>query len=241
MPQVFLNNIPKISNTYRESLRGIRTNLMFSGNNKVLLFTSAIPNDGKSTVTFEVASAFAKNGKRVLIIDTDIRKSVLASRLQAKMSEEEFGIVGLSHLLSRQASLNDVIYTTNIERLDIVFAGVSVPNATEILDSTDFKTLLSFVKNKYDYIFVDSAPVTAAIDSTLIAKECDGVVLIVDPNKNNSRVINRCIKQLEVSGTKIIGVILNKVEMKKNTYYGKYYGSYYGKYYGRDEKNEKSI
>lgn len=238
MKQLVLNNLSPLSDAHKETLRGIRTNIQFCGDNvKTILFTSVSPDEGKSTVSFNVARAFADNDQRVLYIDTDIRKSVISSRLKAKTLDSS-RILGLSHYLSGQSPLDDVIYQTNVKNLFVIFAGPSVPNATEIIDSVKFRILLENAKKVFDYVIVDSAPVTATIDASIIAKESDGVVIITEPEKDSTRIINRSKQQLESSGTRILGVILNKINMKKNSYYGKYYGSYYGKYYG-DEKKKK--
>lgn len=236
MPQLVIEKIPEMSNAYKETLRGIRTNIQFCGSDvKCILFSSVTPNEGKTMTSFNVAKAFAENGKKVLYLDTDIRKSVISSKLGCKTVDNS-RLVGLTHYLSGQYDLDNILYTTNINNLYMIFAGPNVPNATEILDSAKFRNLVKATRSHFDYIIIDSAPVTAAIDSSLISKECDGTVLVLVPEENNTRIINKCRQQLQASGTKILGVILNKVEVKKNSYYGKYYGSYYGKYYGNDGK-----
>lgn len=235
MTILMINNLPEQSYTLKESLRGIRTNIQFAGDDmKAILITSVTPDEGKTSVSLDLARSFAENGKKVLFIDTDIRKSVLVSRLQVKTNDGS-SIKGLTHYLSGQSLLEDVMYGTNIANLYMLFAGPNVPNPTELLDKKHFTNIIKAARNHFDYVVLDTAPITAAIDSTLIAKECDGAVVVLVPGINKTNVIRRSIQQLKVSNIPIIGVILNKVDMEKNSYYGKYYGSYYGKYYGHDK------
>ncbi|MGN0169683.1 MAG: polysaccharide biosynthesis tyrosine autokinase [Lachnospiraceae bacterium] len=218
--------------TMKESLRVLRTNLQFCGDDvKTIVITSAVPNEGKSTVTMQLARSLVELGKGVLVVDTDMRKSVLVGRY--KIKDESGGeIFGLSHYLSGQKKLNDVVYATDISKLFMVFAGPAVPNPTEILEKRYFDELLEFGKQNFDYVLVDCAPLGAAIDAAVVAKKCDGAILVVAQGLVGSRMIQGAKKQLESSGIQILGAVLNKVKMKKSTY-GKYYGRYYGKYYGK--------
>ena len=124
----------------------------------------------------------------------------------------------------------------------MIFAGPSVPNPTEILEKKYFEELLTFGKEHFNYILLDCAPIGAAIDAAVVAKHCDGAILVVAQGMASGRMIAGVKKQLEASGVKILGAVLNKVKMKKNSYeggyYGGYYGSYYGSYYGKGESSE---
>lgn len=235
METVEFGNVKELSHARKESLRVLKTNIQFCGDDvKTIVFTSAVPNEGKSTVVFDMARSLTESGKRVLLIDTDMRKSVLLGRLRAKLPENA-EIRGLSHFLSGQNKLAEVLYATEIPRLFMIFAGPSVPNATEILEKKYFSELLEFGKKQFDYVLIDSAPVGAVIDAAVIAKKCDGAVLVVEQGEVSSRLILGVKKQLEASGVRILGAILNKVKLDKKrygSYYGKYYGSYYGNYYG---------
>ena len=242
MESVVLENVKTNSYTMKESLRALKTNIQFSGDDiKSILITSSLPNEGKSTVTINLARSLTESGKRVLVVDTDMRKSVLVGRLRARSTKGE--IFGLSHYLSGQKKLEDVLYATDVPRLCMVFAGPSVPNPTEILEKKYFAELLAFGKEHFDYILVDCAPIGAAIDAAVVSKHCDGAIMVIAQGVANSRMIMSVKKQLEASGVRIIGAVLNKVKMKKKGYgygYGKYYGSYYGSYYGDSErKTEK--
>lgn len=244
METVTLENIKQHSYTMKESLRALKTNIQFCGDDiKTILITSALPNEGKSTVAMDLGRSLTESGKKVLIIDTDMRKSVLVGRLRARSEQGE--IFGLSHYLSGQKKMNEVIYVTDIPRLCMVFSGPGVPNPTEILEKKYFEDLVELGKTQFDYVIVDCAPIGAAIDAAVVAKQCDGAILVVAQGMANSRLITSVKKQLEASGIRVLGAILNKVKMKKSGYgygygYGKYYGNYYGSYYGDSENKEKN-
>lgn len=227
----------------KESLRALKTNIQFCGDDiQTIVVTSAMPNEGKSTVTMDLARSLTESGKRVLLIDTDMRKSVYVGRLRATASDGD-EIYGLSHFLSGQKRLEDVLYGTEIPGLFMIFAGPSVPNPTEILEKNYFIELLKFAKEHFNYVLLDCAPIGAAIDAAVIAKHCDGAILVISQGMASSRMIQNVKKQLEVSGVRILGAVLNKVKMKKNSYengyYGSYYGGYYGNYYGKKEEKTK--
>lgn len=238
METIKFGTLKEQSHTMQESLRALRTNIQFCGDDvKTILFTSALPNEGKSTTVINLARSFEGAGKRVLVIDTDMRKSVLVGRLKAK-NLNGGAIHGLSHFLSGQTSTDDVIYATTLPRMFMVFAGPSVPNPTEMLERKRMGELVSFGRRLFDYILIDCAPLGAAIDAAVVAKHCDGAVIVVAQGDVGSRMILDAKKQLEASGVRILGGILNKVQMDKSRYYGKYYGKYYGNYYGHYYGND---
>ena len=231
METIELRNIKKNSYALTESLRTLKTNIQFCGDDiKTILITSSIPNEGKSTVSFELARSLTESGKNVLLIDTDMRKSVMVSRLGAVVAGKG-EINGLSHYLSGQKKLTDILYATPIPKLFMVFAGPYVPNPTEILEKKYFEELINFAKQQFDYVILDCAPIGAAIDAAVVAKHCDGAILVVAQGMAGSRMISGVRKQLEASGIRILGVVLNKVKVEKS-HYGNYYGGYYNKYYG---------
>lgn len=247
MESITLNNLKELSYTMKESLRALKTNLQFCGDDiKTILVTSSVPDEGKSTVTMDLARSLTESGKNVLVIDTDMRKSVLVGRLRAKAERGE--VAGLSHYLSGQKKMDDVLYATNNKHLFMIFAGPSVPNPTEILEKKYFSTLMQFAREHFDYVLLDCAPIAAAIDAAVVAKHCDGAILVISQGTASSRLISGVKKQLEASGVPILGAVLNKVKMGKSGYgygygygYGKYYGGYYGSYYGNyGKENEEA-
>lgn len=240
-------NVKEMSSTMLESMRALRTNIQFCGDDvKTILFTSTVPDEGKSTVVLDLARSIGESGKKILVVDTDMRKSVIMREHGVKNKTHD-QIFGLSHYLSGQKKLDEVLYQTNLNHVDIVFAGRSVPNPTEILGKHYFTDLLAYGREQYDYVLVDCAPITAAIDAVLVAHYCDGAVMVIEQGAVSSRAIADAKRQLENSGVRILGAVLNKVRMdggRYGHYYGKYYGGYYGKYYGnyssgRDPGNQK--
>lgn len=209
---------------FEEALKTLRTNLQFCGTNiKTILFTSAVPGEGKSQIVFSEAESLAALGKKVLIVDADIRKSVLLARYQV---DKETG--GLSEYLSGQKKLDDVVFKTNISGLDIIFSGPYSPNPSELLAEPLFKKALEEKRESYDYILIDTPPMGGLIDGAIIARECDGAVLVIESGAVSRRVLKRVKAQLERSGCRILGAVLNKVKSEANGYYGKQYDKYYG-------------
>lgn len=224
----------KLDYSVEESYKSLRANLQFCGEDKkVIAITSCTPNEGKSSVTLNLAISLADAGKKVLLIDADLRKSVLLGRIHVTES-----VKGLTHFLSRQTQLLDVICNTNVPKLSIIFAGPVPPNPAELLGGKYFKELLASARKVYDYILVDTPPLGSVIDSAIIAEECDGSVMVIESGVISYRFAQDVKEQLAKSNCPILGVVLNKVDMAKQGY-GKYYGKY-GNYvsHGQDRKNK---
>ena len=219
-----------------EAMKTLRTNLMFSGTDvRAVALTSFSASEGKSTISFQLAASLAQTGKRVLLVDADLRKSVMANRLRVRGKVE-----GLSHFLSGMANANEILNETDVPGLYIMLAGTRVPNAAELLGSENFGKLIPALKEAFDYVIVDAAPIGQVVDCAVMAPALDGVMLVVDTTHNSYKLERRIKQQLEKSGAKILGVILNRVDFKdKGGYYGKAYGYGYGYGYGEEETNRK--
>ena len=208
---------------YEESMRMLRTNLQFSGGNlRVILFTSSIQDEGKSETSFQLAISFAKLDKKVLYVDADMRKSVFTTRYQIKEN-----VQGLSQYLSGQ-NTEDIVYKTNIKNMDVVFAGPYAPNPAELLYENKLDEFIKKQRLQYDYIIIDAPPLANIVDAAVIGRCVDGAVIVVKSATVSQRMVKRVKDQLEKVNCKIIGAVLNGVEMKKNSYHNKYYGDYYG-------------
>lgn len=204
-----------------EAFKTLRTNILFCGvDNKVLGLTSFREGEGKSTVAFQLAASLAQAGKKVLLIDADLRKSVLAARLKTGGKMQ-----GLSHLLSGMANLKELLNSTDIPGLYILFAGARVPNSAELLGTEAFARLIRAVRDVFDYVIVDVAPLGQVVDCAVIASVLDGILMVIDAS-NNSRYLERRLKnQLEKAGGKLLGIVLNRVDFNERPgYYGKAYG-----------------
>ena len=206
-----------------EAMKTLRTNLIFSGPSvRVIGLTSYGAAEGKSTISFQLAVSFAQAGKRVLLVDADLRRSVMANRLQVKSKPE-----GLSHYLTGQANVSDLLCETDMPGMYIMFAGTRVPNSTELLGSENFAKLIPALKEAFDYVIVDTAPLGQVIDCAVMAPYLDGVAMVID-STNNSYKLERKIKhQIEKSGGKVLGAILNQIDFSlQRGYYSRYYGYY---------------
>lgn len=206
-----------------EAIKTLRTNLTFYGEEvKAIALTSVSMAEGKSTISFQLAVSFAQAGKRVLLLDADLRKSMLASRLRVRGK-----VQGLTHYLSGAANAADLLRQTDVPGLYIMFAGARIPNAAEALESKSFKKLIPALKESFDYIIVDAPPLGRVIDCAIIAPELDGVLMVIDATNNSYKLERRIKNQLEKTGARVLGAVLNRVDFKdKGGYYGRIYGDY---------------
>ncbi len=228
MRKVSFRRKDKLDFKANEAFKTLRTNILFSGKDiKVLTLTSSTPNEGKTSVSFQLASSFAAADNRVLFVDADIRKSVIAGRYKV-----DGNTYGLTHYMTGQRAMEEVICQTDIKNMDIILAGPVSPNPTELLGGPLFAKLLEEQRDNYDYIIVDAPPLGSVIDAALIARYVDGAIIVVESAVISYKMLQRVKEQLEKSECRILGVVLNKVDMEHDAYYGNYYGKYYGKYYG---------
>ena len=232
MKQVTMT-IPERDYASREAFKSLRANLQFCGSDiKVIAITSCVANEGKSTTVLDLAVSLAESGKRTLMIDADMRNSVLAGTSKAEAGGKIFG---LAHVLSGQSGLNDVIHATNYANFYVIFAGPFPPNPSELLSGKAFKSMIAKLRESFDYILIDTPPVGLVIDAAVISEVCDGSILVIASGEISYRFALEAKEQLQRSECPILGVILNKVEVQHESYgkYGKYgrYGKY-GKYGG---------
>lgn len=214
-------------------MKTLRTNIQFAGRDvKTILVTSCFPNEGKSDVTFQLAREIGNMGRNVLFLDADIRKSTFLSRYQVKRT-----VSGLSQYLSGQKSRQEICFHTNFENVDIIFAGALAQNPAELLEDPSFEGLLADMRSAYDYILIDTPPIGSLIDAAIIAKFCDGAIIVVESERVSYRMVQKAKEQLEVTGCHVIGAVLNKVDTASERYYGKYYGKYkYYNYYSSEKR-----
>ncbi len=205
-----------------ESFKTLRTNIMFCGSDiKVIVLTSSKENEGKSVISAEIAKSMAEVNKKTLLIDADMRKSVMLRRYIATQN-----FYGLSEFLSSQAELENVIYNTQNPLFDVIFSGHFPPNPVELLSSDRFNKLLKDAREIYDYIIIDSPPLGSVIDSAVIATQCDGAIMVISSGVVTVKEGLDVKQQLEKSGCKILGAVLNDVYGKNTKYNKKYYKKY---------------
>lgn len=212
----------------KEAFKTLRTNIDFSGEDvKVICVTSCTPNEGKSNVSFELAKSYAQMGKRVLLLDADLRKSVMRQR--HKRGRVRLGMV---NYLVGKAEFEDALCNTDVRNLHMMFSGPVPPNPSELLGNQRFKKMIEDAREQYDMVIIDTPPLGSVIDTAVVSKCCDGAVIVISCGEISYRFVRKVKEQLDVAGCRILGCILNKVDMSGKGYYGRYYGKYYGKYYG---------
>lgn len=203
-----------------EQFRTIRTNIQFTSVDeelKTLIVTSAGPAEGKSTTTANLAVVFAQQGKKVLMIDADLRKPTV----HYTFNKENYS--GLSNVLTKQETLDEAIQPTSQENLFVLTSGPIPPNPSELLGSKGMRSLLEEAKQEFDVIILDSPPVLAVTDAQVLSNLTDGVVLVVSAGKTEVDAAKKAKELLQSAKAKILGVVLNNKKVQDSQYYY-YYG-----------------
>ncbi len=231
--KIILSN--KISEPVEEAIRSLRTNIQFCNTDKVIksiCLTSCVPNEGKSTTSISLAISMAEAGRKVVYIDADMRKPRIYKDVMSKYN------VGLSNYLSGMAELDDAISKTNYENLDVVLCGPKPPNPAELLDTERFRNMLDALKERYDYVVIDTPPLGSMIDAAIIAASTDGTIMLVEYNTVDWKKAEMVKEQLIKANARILGVVINKIPKKEYSQY--YYYDYYYKYRKSSRKHEKA-
>jgi non-specific protein-tyrosine kinase len=215
-----------------EAYRVLRTNLRFTGIENpsgALLVTSAGPGEGKTTTAANLAIALAQTGKRVVLVDTDLRRPTL---------HRVFGLpneVGLSSLFLGDApDLESIIQPTFVEGLGMITSGPLPPNPAEVLDSKQMEEILTALRTQSDMVVLDSPPALAVADASILGSRCSGAVLVVDSGRTRTDVYRRAVETLQKTRVKILGVVLNKLSARRASGY-----YYYYYYYSSDERKQR--
>ena len=206
-----------------EYYNALRTNIQLSGNNlQVISITSVKPGEGKSTTSTNIAWAFARAGYKTLLVDADIRNSVMSGVFKSREK-----ITGLTEFLSGTTDLSHGLCDTNVENLFVVQAGSISPNPTALLQSENFSTMIDTLRKYFDYIIVDTAPIGIVIDAAIITQKCDASVIVTAAGEVNRKDVQKAKGQLEQTNKPFLGVVLNKFNTSAEKYgsYGEY-GSY---------------
>ena len=217
--------VDKLNTPAEEAYKVLRTNIQFctlDGNLKTIAMTSTFAGEGKTTTCINLAIAAAKDGKKVLYVDADMRKSISMKDFAHRASS------GLSNYLSHMADFQSIVKETNVKNLYMVSCGVKPPNAAELLGTHTFREFLTEAAGKFDFVIVDTPPLGSVIDCAIIANQTDGVVLVVKRKTVDFRKILRVKQQLEKANARILGVVLNKIEKSDYQTYYKYYNYHSG-------------
>lgn len=219
----------------REVYNALRSNISFSviGEKcKIISFTSTLPSEGKSINSLNVALSFADVGKRVLLIDCDLRRPKLHSLLNIESTP------GFSNIIVGDCDIDSAIRRAPGYSIDVITAGDIPPISTRLLESEEINDFFYYVKKYYDYIILDTPPIEVVIDSCVLAKYTNGTIFVVRENYASKEKIIHAVKQLKFAGGKILGYVLNDVTLKKGfpTLNYKYKKAY--EYYSESDNNE---
>ena len=209
------------TSAYDEAIRTLRTNIQFSDIDnkfKKILVTSSIPNEGKTTISVGLASSFAENGFKVLLIDCDLRSPSMHKEFQTENS------VGLTNLLLDKKKISNVIKEdSKQENLHVIFSGPTPPNPSEILSSHKMREIIETLEKDYDYIIIDTPPAGMFSDAAVLSSTvADGVIIVTRSNYTKKDQLKSSIDSIDKVGGKFIGVVMTFVE-KENSNYGSYY------------------
>jgi len=213
-----------------EQFNTIRTNIQFSSVDKKLksiLFTSSAPSEGKSTVSNNVAVSWAKQGKKVILMDADLRRPTIHKTFNVSNR------IGLSSYLLGNAELDEIIKPTMVQNLYVITSGPVPPNPSELLGSMRTRDLLTRLVDKFDLLILDAPPANSVTDSQVLSAQVDGVIIVVPQGIADKAGVIHAKEALEIVHANILGAIMNRVTREKSS---SYYGGYYGGYYGAEKK-----
>ena len=218
----------EVSHEFGEAFRSLRTSLRFSSardSTRCVMVTSAQPLDGKTTTACNLALALAIGGARVLLIDADMRRSGVHRLLRIKNGK------GLSHVLTGQTPMADALVVLQDPKIWVMTAGTSPPNPSELLGSDQMRALLDEAKNgRFDWVIIDSPPVLPVTDAVVLSPLVGGIVFVVASEMTRRPQAARALDILAGGGGRLLGAVLNRVDLKRNKYY-------YSRYYGYKNRN----
>ena len=220
-----------------EAYRSLRTNVTFSLlERKVVLVTSAVPSEGKSSATANLAIALAQSGRKTLIIDGDMRRPIMDLIFQPRNVDRGFSDLLLHYETNNNGyHIENVIYDTGIPNLDLIPCVTIPPNPSELLEQNKTRQILTLLQEHYDAILIDSPPINVVTDPVILSHLVDGVILVIRAGATNRDAVFNAHKQLKKVDATILGGVLNDVNLKRDRYYKDYYGYKYSNYY-TDEK-----
>lgn len=222
IPQLITHTLPK--HAISEAVKGIRTSIMFShpdNPKKILLITSALPAEGKSTFASNLAVTMAQTGKKVLLIDADLRKPSLHKLFQIDKS------TGLSNILVKSCDLRMASKATQVPNVFVVACGPLPPNPSELLSSPAMAECLHAAKEVYDWIIIDSPPLLTVTDARILARVVDGIIFVLKSNTTTRDAARKAESYLSDIRDKLLGAVINDVDFARNKYYYQYYYQYY--------------
>jgi capsular exopolysaccharide synthesis family protein len=210
---------------YAESYRSLRSALLFltekASQPRTMLITSALPNEGKSTIAANLAHTLAQGGARVLLVDADLRRGTLHELLNLKSTP------GLTHLLNHPADTDKIIQTNSLPNLSFIACGSRMANPGDQLLGETLDELLTLWRKTYDYVLIDSCPVFAADDAAMLAAKVDGTLMVVRSRFSDARQVREAVDILCQRRANILGVVFNRANASSRSYHRYKYADYY--------------
>lgn len=230
--QVTVGNMPELPYAMEEAVNRLRVNMSFLGTDvRKIMVISSMPDEGKSFVAIQIWRQMAAAGICSMLLDADMRKSVMADKYEIRL-QEGAKVKGTSHYLSGDYPIEDAILHTQWEGGDILPNTGNVVNPSMLLESARFEQMLAYMAEKYRYTFIDAPPLGLVSDGERIGNLCDGAILVVRGGLTSKAIVRNSMNQLERAGCPLLGIVLNRVQGNRGGYYYKRYGGrYYGKYY----------
>ncbi len=207
--------------TISEQYRTIRTNIQFSSVDREvrsLMVTSSGPSEGKSTTAANLAVVFAQQGKKVLLVDADMRRPTVHYTFNLPNT------FGMTNVLTKQVSFSEAVRDTDVEDLYVLTSGPIPPNPAELLGAASMGQLFEEALEMFDLVIFDTPPVLAVTDAQILANKCDGTLLVVYSGRTQIELVTKAKELLDAAQGKLLGTVLNHKEIKSNDYYYQYYG-----------------
>lgn len=231
MKSLAIKKFPELDYAGTEAINTLCTNLTFTGAKfKRIMMTSVMSTEGKTFLSMQIMRTLSELGKRVALVDADLRRSTIDATYRLQYADKEK--YGLSHYLARKCELDDTIYMTDLKRAYYVPIGYAVNNSLTLLNSPRFPMLLDQISPNVDYIIIDAPPIGAIVDALEIAKSCDGAILTTGYNQVRRRDLLEARLQIEKAGCEVLGIVINNVPLKvynNKNYKGHGYKGYYSK------------
>ena len=220
---------------HAEAYRVLRTNILFSRKDDKLntvVVVSAGAGEGKSTTAFNLATIFAQNGARVLVVDSDLRRPTLHKMLDVTNA------LGLTNYLLKQNTLDEVIQTTKVPTLHMMASGKLPSSSIGILSSTQMRALIAELKGRYDFVIFDSPPIMGVSDASILASEVDMTLQVIQYRRYPQPMNIRAKQMIEKVGGNLLGIVLNNINMSQDESYYYYSGYYHDYYYSKNADSE---
>lgn len=236
MNKALISKLPEMSFACRESLNTLATNLSYCGDDvHTVMVTSRYAGEGKSFISLNLMRTLASLQKRVVLLDTDLRRSRMVSNYRIRFQTENPN--GLAQYLAGRCTLEDIIYHTNVENGYLIPIGREVESSLQLLSSSRMPKLMAALSEQFDMVIVDTPPAGVIVDALVIAKYCSGSLIVVSAGRGTKRDVAELVSTIRNTGCRVLGSVLNNVNFgsytnRKYYYKSERYSSYYrGGYY----------